>query len=434
MKARLHVRASKGRGNDRPEMNMSSRITAALRKLFSSRQGSIAIQVAVGLVAVVGLAGLGTEATFLMFKQRHMQVSADSAVISAVMALGESYPRDPQTEARAVAAGLGFRHGFERATVTVNTPPLTGPYAGNGEAAEVIISQTHDMSMIKLFTNTGVNVGARAVAIQEKGRFCFLALDPTAPQSVYAANNAVIGGNCGVVANSSAEDAVYLNNNAVIDTALMTHGNWFTENGAAVTGSPQIRYGRTIADPYADVEPAPAGGCTGQVSSSNQGGTFNLTPGHFCSGWDFKNSVTLNLAPGTYYIDQQLKIMNNVLIEGTDVTIVVNEDFPIDIKNGAIINIEAPTTGDLAGIAFYSHRDATPSILQKFDNNVTLNIQGAIYFPNQILEVDNNGTTQPVGCTQVIGRQLVIMNNVEMKNDCDDTGVLSISPRALLVE
>ncbi len=436
MTACLHVRASKGRGNGRPDMNMSSRITTALRKLLSSRQGSIAIQVAVGLVAVVGLAGLGTETTFLMFKQRHMQVSADSAAVSAIMALGQLYPRDPVSEARAVAARLGFRHGVDAATVTVNTPPTTGPFAGNNLAVEVIISQTHDMSMMRLFTNAAVNVGARAVAVQQaKGRFCYLALDPTASMAVNLLNNAVISGECGVAVNSDSPTSLYLNNNALIETPVLAHGDWFLENGADITGLPKINHGPTISDPYADVVLPQPPGCTGQQDSGKNSITVNLMPGRFCGGWDFMNNVTLNLAPGTYYIDSKMKIKNNVWINGTDVTIVVNGDYPIDLQNNAYLNITAPTTGDLAGIAFFGLRDANPSVLQKFDNNVYLDIQGALYFPNQILEVDNNGTTNPQGCTQIIARQLRFMNNVEMKNDaCDNTGVQALSPPAALVE
>ncbi len=418
-------------------MDMSSRITAALRRLISSRRGSIAIQVAVGLVAVIGLAGLGTETTFLIFKQRHMQVSADSAAVSAIMALDQLYPRDPVSEARAVAARLGFRHGVDGATVTVNTPPATGPFAGNNLAVEVIIAQTHDMSMMRLFTNAAVNVGARAVAVQQaKGRFCYLSLDPTANMAVNLLNNAVISGECGVAVNSDSPTALYLNNNALIETPVLAHGDWFLDMGAAITGLPAINHGPTITDPYADVTlPSPPVGCTSQQDNGKNSITVNLVPGRFCNGWDFMNTVELNLAPGTYYIDSQMKIKNNVVINGTDVTIVVNGDYPVDLQNNAYLNITAPTTGDLAGIAFFGLRDADPSVLQKFDNNVYLNVQGAFYFPNQILEVDNNGTTNPQGCTQLIARQLRFMNNVEMKNNaCDNTGVQALSPPAALVE
>jgi hypothetical protein len=73
-------------------------------------------------------------------------------------------------------------------------------------------------------------------------------------------------------------------------------------------------------------------------------------------------------------------------------------------------------------------------VVQKFSNNTVLNIQGTVYFPNQIVEFDNNGATTADGCTHVIGRMVRLMNNAALMNDCDDTGVKPISPPAQLVE
>ena len=116
-------------------------LSALLRLMLRSESGSVAVQIGLGLIALMGMAGLGTEGTFLIFKQRQMQSVADSAALSGAMALNQAYPRDPQSEARAVAAGLGFRHGADAISVAVNVPPLTGAQAGNTDAVEVIVTQ-----------------------------------------------------------------------------------------------------------------------------------------------------------------------------------------------------------------------------------------------------------------------------------------------------
>jgi hypothetical protein len=147
--------------------------------------------------------------------------------------------------------------------------------------------------------------------------------------------------------------------------------------------------------------------------------------------------VTLNLAAGNYYIDSQLSLKNNVVINGNSgggVTLIINGNYTIDIENNATLNLSAPTSGGYAGLVFFGKRDGTSTVLQKFSNNTVLNITGAIYFPNQILEVDNNGTTAAQGCTHVIGRMIRMMNNATLKNDCEGTGVKPISPPAQLVE
>jgi hypothetical protein len=190
-----------------------------------------------------------------------------------------------------------------------------------------------------------------------------------------------------------------------------------------------------VQDPYADVQLQSPPACTGQSGSGSNNVTRNLTPGHFCSGWDFKNNVTLNLAPGTYYIDSQLSLKNNVVVNATGgVTLVVNGDYAIDIANNATINLTAPTSGDYAGMAFFGRRDATSTVLQKFSNNAILNIEGAIYFPNQILEIDNNGTTHANGCTHAVARKIQFMNNAALSNNCEGTGVKPIGPPPQLVE
>lgn len=415
---------------------MVNLIVRFVDRLIGARRGSVAVQIGLALGVLVGMAGLGTEGSFLIYKHRQIQSATDSAALSGALALSHADPRDPESEVRAIAAGLGFRHGASQVTVTVNVPPVTGSHTGNMEAVEVIIAQPQNLSMMRLFGQAAVNVGARSVALRtETGRFCILALDPTVAQAMYLSNNAVIANpNCGAAINSTSSSALVMNNNAVINGPVVTRGSWSLANNAQLNGSPLIQHGTLVADPYADIQLQPAPACTGQSGSGSNDVTRNLTPGHFCGGWDFKNNVVLNLAAGTYYIDDKLSIKNNVTINGTGVTLVINGNYAMDIDNNAHVNISAPTSGDYAGLVVFGLRTATPGVLQKFSNNTVLNIQGAVYFPNQILEFDNNGVTTAQGCTHVIGRMVRLMNNAELKNDCAATGVRPISPPAQLVE
>ena len=415
---------------------MVSPIVSLVKRLMAARRGSVAVQIGLGLAVLVGMAGLGTEGSFLIYKHRQMQSVTDSAAVSGAMALSQADPRDPESEARAVATGLGFRHGADQVTVTVNVPPASGSQAGNVDAVEVILAQPQNVSLMRLFGDAAINVGTRSVALRsDSGRFCVLALDLATPQAVYLSNNAVVlNPNCGIAVNSTSATALYMTNNSVVNGPVTTRGSWELANNAELNGTPLIQHGTLVADPYADVQLQPAPPCTGQSGSGSNNVTRDLTPGHFCDGWNFKNDVVLNLAPGTYYIDSGLSIKNNVTLSGTGVTLVINGDYPMDIGNNANVNISAPTSGDYAGLAFFGLRASTPGVLQKFSNNTVLNIQGAVYFPNQVLEFDNNGVTTSQGCTHVIGRMVRLMNNVELKNDCAATGVRPISPPAQLVE
>jgi hypothetical protein len=413
-------------------------MSALVEHLRRRNDGSVAIQLALLLVVVIGMAALGVEITFLLFKHRQMQSAADAAALGAAVALTKGYPVDYAVEARAIAASAGFVHGVDGVVVTVNRPPTLGSLAGDPGAVEVIVSQPQSLAMVRLFRGGTFEVGARAVAAQgNPGLYCILALDPSASAAVRVQNNAIVTNpHCGVAVNSSSESALVVRNNAAINGPLSVHGNWLVYNNGQLNGHPLQNHAPAVPDPYADVALEPMPPCTSQSGRAGNNATVNLTPGRFCSGWDFQNNVTVNLAPGAYYIDRQMTMGSNFRLNATGgVTLIVTGNYGINITNNAAINIVAPATGPYAGLAFFGPRSGTPSIVHQFLNNAVLNITGAVYFPNQIVQFDNNGATTPGGCTQVIARIVRIDNNVELDRNCENTGVRPIAvTQARLVE
>jgi hypothetical protein len=408
-------------------MSIGNRVS--IGDLLRARRGSVAIQVGLVMTTVLGMIALGTEMTFLLYKHRQMQAAADSAAVGGATALGAGYPADYALEARATAATVGFVDGADGVTVTVNRPPLAGPHAGDTGAVEVVVRQPQTLGIVSLFRAGLFDVGARAVAKQvNSSLYCILALDPSASAAVRIENNGVVSNPaCGVAVNSSSDTALVLRNNAAINGPVSVHGDWSLSNNAQLNGSPLINHAPIIPDPYASIQMQAPPSCTGQQSSGGNNATINLTPGHFCSGWNFQNNVTLNLSPGAYYIDQRLTLKNNAVLNGTGgVTLIVNGNYAIDIANNVQINLTAPTTGAYAGLAFFGSRSGTSSVVQRFSNNATMNIQGVVYFPNQIIQFENNGTTSHGGCTQVIGRIVRVSNNVWLNEDCVGTGVKPI--------
>jgi hypothetical protein len=410
-------------------MSMTSAISAWARAVIGRRRGSVAIQIGLMMIVVLGVVALGTEITFLMFKHRQMQSAADSAALGGATALGTGFPADFVLQARAIAASAGFVHGVDAATVAVNHPPTIGALAGDPSAVEVFVAQPQTLGMISLFRSGLFDVGARAVAILgNTSLYCILALDPAASAAVRIENNGgVSNSECGVAVNSSSDSALVLRNNAAINGPVSVHGDWSLSNNAALNGSPLVNHGPVIADPYAGVALQPIPSCTAQPDSGGNNATINLSPGHFCNGWNFSNNVTVNLSPGAYYIDDRLRLRNNAVLNATGgVTLIVNGDYAVDFSNNATVNITAPSSGAYAGLAVFGRRDATANVTQQFSNNTTLNITGVIYFPNQIVQFDNNGSTGSGGCTQVIGRIIRVGSNVELAKSCAGTGVKPI--------
>lgn len=423
---------------------MLSRNRNILFALWRDRRGAYSIVTALMMPVLVGFTGFGTEVGLWYFDHQKMQGAADAAAYSAEMAYTAGNTSGYQTEAKAVAAQYGFVDGSGGTTVTVNQPPSSGPHTATPAAIEVIIQQPQQRLFSAVFTTSTLDVDARAVATQTTGSSggatgCVLALDPTAAGAVTLFNNALLPNpNCGIVSDSSSSSGITLTNNAVVDGPTSSHGGDALSNNAALKNSENLTNAPTVSDPYASDSPPSAPSCTTQTSSGSgvQRSTLQLKPdttvngvgvAHFCSGLNFTNNFAVNFQPGVYFIDSQLVFGNNAVITGTGVTLVINGNYAISIGNNATVDLSAPTSGSTSGIVFFGGRSATSSVVQDFSNNTILNLTGAIYFPNQILNFDNNASSAGSnGCTQLIAREVQLSNNVSLGSNCSGAGTSPI--------
>jgi Flp pilus assembly protein TadG len=119
---------------------MFTRITALARKIRESREGAVAIHMALIFIPLLGMGALATDIGFVLDKHRQMQLGADAAAYSAAIAKSTNNPTIT-TQANAVAGQAGFVNGANGVTVTVNNPPASGNFAGQAGYVEVIITQ-----------------------------------------------------------------------------------------------------------------------------------------------------------------------------------------------------------------------------------------------------------------------------------------------------
>ncbi|MFC3069387.1 hypothetical protein [Phenylobacterium soli] len=394
------------------------------RGVLQNQRGAIAVQAAVILVVLLALVSLGVEITLVLVKHRQIQQTADAAAMAGVAALNMNASAD--TEARAVAAAHGYINGQNGTVVTVNNPPSKGPNVGNGNYVEVIISQPQEVTLAKLLRPGDYDVGGRAVAVRnpgQNGAYCLLALDPTAGDSIYIKQNVILANpDCGLASNSGSASAIHLYNNSSVSGPIWSHGGLVLENGATASSTDKTTYGATMIDPYASVSFPAAPSCQAAVTGSG-----SLTPGCY-NGLTLNNGDTRTLSPGTYYIRNTLSFGNNSVLNATGgVTIVMDNNYQIQIGSKAKLNITAPTSGAFSGIALMSWASNTLNT-QIFWNNATINIVGAIYMPSQKVLFSNNVDTSASRCTQVVGRYLEFDNNVTFNYNCTGTGIRPIGP------
>lgn len=404
-------------------------------RAWRAERGSIAVHVALMSVMLIGVAALGVEVTSLLVAKRKMQAAADSAAMAAANGLISGGTTRMVTDGRAVAAVDGFVNGARNATVSVASPATQGGYAGVANSIEVVISQPQHMQLMQLFRSGDVMVKARATAtVTSGGRYCLLALHPSASQAVFVNNNAIITNPaCGAAVNSSSASGLWLNNNSIVSGPVSVHGsNIYLGSNAYVSNRSVIKNGPIFSDPYAAANPGTMPGCTSQSGSGS--GIRTLSPGHFCSGWNFGNGAIVTLQPGVYFVDSGLALQNNVVLNGQGVTIVMNGTYMIDLGNGVVANLTAPTSGGTAGIVFFGPRNGSTAQNQIFQNNAIMNVTGAFYFPSQKITFKNNGIVQSAVCTQVIAQLIEVANNLQLNNNCFGTGITALGVEAAMVE
>ncbi|MGO9486908.1 MAG: pilus assembly protein TadG-related protein [Rhodomicrobium sp.] len=417
--------------------------------LISSRRGSVAIQMGILMTVLIGMAGLGTEIPYIMYKHRQMQNAADSAALGGAVALSQGYPAIA-TEADGIAAALGFTNGTGSVTVTVNNPPKSGNYTSNASAVEVIVSQPQTLKMAGLFGVSSYSVSARAVALAGSGNstgYCILSTDPIG-QGWAVSGVGLWGGvvvtmtGCGMAVNASGSQALILQSGGTLNAPLVSivgqlDNVWSTVNVTSLKQNQQ-----PVSDPYANVPMPSSAGCD-YPTTTYIGTSQTINAGRYCYGlqigaWGI--GVTMN--PGIYYIKSgQFSIANGSTVMGSGVTIVLtamdgtSNYATFSITNGATLTLSALTTGQTAGILFFGDRNAPSSNTSVLSGFTTANLQGAIYLPTQNMQYGSSAGTI-TGCQQLIAWHVDdYINNLPFNGTCTGTGMLTIGASAtLLVE
>jgi hypothetical protein len=411
-------------------------VIASLYGLVQDRSGATAMIVGLSASMLVGFAGLGTEMGLWYFNHRNLQNATDSAAMSAEAAIYHG-SATWVAEAKATAARYGFVDGTGGVTVTVNKPPQSGPNVGNADDVEVIITEPQTRLFTAMFSNSAISQTARAVAqIQTNGNGCVVTLDKNAVIDLFDNGNTqlnLVG--CDLYVNSSASDALDQVGNAEITarSAYVVGGISDTANSSLTTTNGRFTGVAPTADPYAGVTQPTPSSCT--ANNASYSGTVTLQPGTYCGGIQFTGNANVTLSPGVYIVDGgTFQAAGNTVITGTGgVTIYLTGSgsnyATMNVAGNATINITPPTSGDTAGIGIMQDRNA-PQNASASANAISGNgavVAGVIYFPNQGLTFNGNGSMAAPGCSQIVALTLTFHGNSQFQTNCTGTpGVVKI--------
>jgi hypothetical protein len=420
----------------------------------------------VAATVVMGFAGLATEAGFWYNIRRDAQNAADAAAYAGAVRLGFSGNvlelgdaaklTQIQNTGRDLTSRNGYTHASDNNTVDVNWPPVSGAYAGNTNAVQVVITQQRPRLMSALFMSgaaqqlqvTGV------AALHNLGSPCILALSDGL---IIGGNTTLMAPGCLIASNSTDRRSINFNGvSRTIDAAYLTTAGGCDGCDAAVTpGGTSIPYsthGSGVDNPFdwADNVTPPALSCSGAGSTEGPiyGGTTTATLANntsvstnyyvICNNWRINPNTTTTLpGPGTYFfygtdLDVQGTLnwtcgsmagCSTSTLGGPGVTLAFVRDNnghvgTFDSNSTAIIDLKAPGSGygPYPGLVIYRQQGTNESGL--VNNAISINgsntstrLAGGVYSRNGDVVFLGNADIAQTGCLIVVGGKVELSGN-----------------------
>ncbi len=340
------------------------------------------IQFALTLTVLLGFCGLALDVGYMELIKLKLQNAADAA------ALGAAYAGAPLTSAqqagRADASLNGFTHNVDGATVAINTPPISGPYAGRSLAYEAVLTQT-----VEPFFFAGEQTAtAHAVALGSPAACVWLLGNPASGSyNLDTSTSSTIQTTC----------PVYLNSNYNFQQASLSGAQLYVGGSpgqsvnAPAPSPPAIFNSPTQADPLSYLQPPTAGAC----ESSPPNGSVNATPatlypGTYCNGISINSNARVTFQPGVYVVYGNVTINGGSSATGSGVCFYLTKNASSTYGSFTVsasqVNLSAPISGLLEGILVFTDRNITPKGGQRIvfvSTYAGSTLDGILYAPGQ---------------------------------------------------
>lgn len=375
---------------------------------------------AASMPILVGAAGLAMDTVQWTLWKRQIQRQADSAALAGAFAVAQGF--DAADSVTADINQLTLVNLFQ--SPLIENAPTTGAYAGNSKAVRVVLQTTGELPFSKMLgVKAPLIQGEATAAVISDGEYCVVSLENTSAVGITLQGNASVGLGCGIITNSRASNAVASGGSSSVAATPVAAVGGLQATSNYVSPTTLMPYSIPQSDPFAALPTPSPTGCSGKVNVSPNA-IESVSPGCF-RGFDIKG--TLNMAPGTYYVDgSSFGVGSLAVLNGTGVTIILTSTSAatnpsliatVDINGGATLNLSAPETGTYAGVLFYQDRRALDSGTNKVNGNASSSFQGAFYFPSQAVEF--SGTSgMSADCVKLVSRRVTFIGNSSIVNSC----------------
>lgn len=370
----------------------------------TSERGQVLVIIVMTMFGLMGITGLAIDGSRAYSDRRQAQNAADTAALAAALA----YVRTPGEDWTAVgfsrAASNGYGNNETTNFVDVYHPPIEGPYTGNTNYVQVIIT-SHLGTLfgrvigIEQVTNT-VNAVARVDPPTQTELYDGHAVVGLAPYACKAvtfqgnANSTLTGG--GLFVNSDCDKAAFFNNSSsasLTAPSLTVVGDIVHKDGALNIGT-ITENAQDQSRPYPPREyilPNPE--C--EENATKNGDT--LTPGNW-SG-TFPPAGVKYLESGVYCVNSgDFKLNGGDYLEGHGVFIWM-ESGGVHWNGGATVKLYAPDTGPYQGFLLYLPITNTSGVT--INGNSGSGLEGTILAPASPIDIQGTGDAGITG--QIIG-------------------------------
>ncbi|MBI2333779.1 MAG: hypothetical protein HYU84_16775 [Chloroflexi bacterium] len=328
--------------------------------------GQAMILIVFAIIGLIGASALAIDGTNAFIDSRRADTAASAAALTAALTRIEG--GNWRAAALATAAANGYNNDGVTNTVELNTPPLSGPYAGDSEYIEVILTshlQTYFGVVIGIPTITSVaHVISQSKPSELGEMFPGYALVSLAPHSKCESGQRriafwihseatinFVGG--GLFVNSDNPKCAFWSFGSgsvrVQDASRITVvGGADIQKPKLITPFP-IETG-TAPIPYPPPYKMPQASCGSKTAKIDED-TGEMTSGNWDEGIFPPEGVTI-LGQGTYCLQDDFIVKEGQVLQGNNVLIVM-EQGNIKISGYAEIDLSAPKNGRNAGLLIY---------------------------------------------------------------------------------
>ena len=391
-----------------------------IRNGFSDESGQALVLGSVCIVTLLVFAGLAIDVGNVRYQKRQMQAAVDAAALAGAIEMSTCGSTADCSAMTAAAKAALTENGFtvttpltqcasnssSSLTLWVNNGPCylgstsADPEYGSTKYVEAVLTGPVNTIFAGVAGFKTMKITVRAEAAGAPSSYCMIV---SANSSSSTKGITLQGGSSGGISaptcgiyddDSSSSNAVTDNSGTVTSKKFMVVGTGIQNSGATITPAPTTNQS-ALADPLTYLSAPTAGSCTSQSSTPANGAT--LTPATFCSGITLNSNVSVTMGAGTYYIENGINVDTGATMNGTAGVTVYIATGQANFNSGSTVELTAPTTGTLAGIALWQAASDTNEI--NLDSGASSEFDGAIYAPTA--ELTFNSATNAAACTLV---------------------------------